>query len=238
MKISVCGAGFVGLPLARGLKLLGHQVQVSTTTPEKALKLQNDFQVTMIKSPEIPPPHFLNCDLLILNIPPKEHHPDWYKQWDLKNVGMILYLGSTSIYRDGIHSETLRGEEHWVKNTGLPYVICRAGGLVGNGRHPGKSLSGKKDVKGQNHPVNLIHVDDVRGFLLTVLEKNIQNEIFDLVSDEHHTKKEFYTEYCRKNALPLPEFDPNDQSTALAHSNASMKCYYKLKFPTMFGKSL
>ncbi len=236
MKISICGLGYIGLPLAKLLTLAGHEVHGTTTTPEK---LANFPRSEILSSPALPSENILNCDILVLNIPPSENQLDWFRQWKLTHMKKIIFVSSTSaLHMKGRNSEVLRSEEEWIKSCGLPWVIVRPGGLIGNGRHPGKSLSGKIGVKGGKSPVNLIHADDVNGFISTVIQKNIANESFELVSDEHHTKEEFYSEACRRMNLPLPQFDPADKDPGVIISNEKMKRHYQLKFPTMLGKSL
>ncbi len=237
MRISILGLGYVGLPLALALRKRGHEVSGSTTTPEKLplLKAQG-VSAFLLKSPELPS---LATDVLILNIPPSPGQLEWFMNWDLSQTKKILFVSSTSVHRtDGISSELLRKEEDWVKRTGIDYVIVRPGGLLGMGRHPGKSLSGRKEIKGRLHPVNLIHGEDVVGFLETVVTKDLRNESFDLVSDEHHTREEFYSDFCRRNSLPLPEFDKTDQSIGPIISNEKVKKHYVLHHPILIGRSL
>lgn len=232
MKISIVGLGYIGLPLAKILILKDHEVSGTTTSPEKLS--QDKIKVHLLRSPEIPGPEILDCDVLILNVPPKEDQPEWFGNWNLGLTKKIIFVSSTSAPRN----EILKKEEEWVKNSGIPWLIVRPGGLLGNGRHPGKTLSGRKGIKGRLSPVNLIHADDVSGFIVTAIEKNITGEIIHLVSDEHHTKEEFYSEFCIRNGIPVPEFDQNDLSKNEIVPNDSMKKYYQLKFPTMLGRSL
>ena len=231
MKISVLGLGYIGLPLARNLS---HRYEVSgtTTTPQKMS--QPGIDVHLLRAPDLPDSDLLDCDVLVLNIPPSENQPAWFSRWNLTKTKRIIFVSSTSAPRNDI----LQKEESWVKELGIPWLILRPGGLLGNGRHPGKSLSGRKGIKGRLSPVNLIHADDVVGFIVTGIEKNLSGETISLVSDEHHSKEEFYSEYCRRNGLPLPEFDQNDLSKAEIVPNDLMKKYYELKFPTMLGTSL
>lgn len=236
MKISICGLGYIGLPLAKLLKASGHEVHGTTTTLEKLVNFPNS---QILRSPAIPSADILNCDVLVLNIPPSEDQLAWFKNWNLSKVKKIIFVSSTSaLHTQGRNSEVLRSEEAWIKSLSIPWVIVRPGGLLGHGRHPGRSLSGKTGIKGGKSPVNLIHADDVNGFISTVIEEKITNESFELVSDEHHTKEEFYSEYCRRMNLPLPQFDPTDRDPGVIISNEKMKRHYALKFPIMLGKSL
>lgn len=232
MKISIVGLGYIGLPLAKILCQKNHEVSGTTTSPGKLS--QENIKAHLFSSPQIPGPEILNCDVLVLNIPPRDDHPAWFQRWDMSSTKKIIFVSSTSAPRNQI----LKEEEEWVKNSGIPWLIVRPGGLLGNGRHPGKSLSGRKGIKGRLSPVNLIHADDVNGFIVTAIEKNFQNEIISLVSDEHHTKEEFYSEFCIRNGIPVPEFDQDDHTVSEIVSNELMKKYYELKFPTMLGRSL
>jgi nucleoside-diphosphate-sugar epimerase len=236
MIVSICGLGYLGLPLARLLTQHGHLVSGTTTTPEK---LKNFPRTELLRSPALPSGSITDCDVLIINIPPGVDQLSWLKSWDLTKTKKILFVSSTSaLHTSGRNSEVLRSEEDWIKSGNIPWIILRPGGLLGHGRHPGKILAGRSDIKGGKAPVNLIHADDVIGFILTIINENIKGECFDLVSDEHHTKEEFYSEFCRRMKLPLPEFDSTDNETGVIISNEKMKCYYQLKFPTLIGKSL
>lgn len=232
MKISIIGLGYIGLPLAKILCQKNHIVSGTTTTPEKLS--QDQMKTYLLSSPQIPGPEILNCDVLVLNIPPKEEHPEWFQKWDLSCTKKIIFVSSTSAPRH----EILKKEEEWVKTQGIPWLILRPGGLLGNGRHPGRSLSGKKEIKGRLWKVNLIHADDVSGFIVTAIEKDLHSETIALVSDERHTKEEFYSEFCIRNGIPVPEFDQDDNSVGEVVSNDLMKKYYELKFPKMLGRSL
>jgi nucleoside-diphosphate-sugar epimerase len=236
MKISISGLGFLGLPLAELLKGKGHAVHGTTTTNEKLSSLRISAETLL--SPALPSEKLLHCDILILNIPPFPGQLSWLASWDLKHVGKIIFVSSTSVFRNSPNSELLKSEEEWVKNSGLPWLIVRPAGLVGHGRHPGNQLSGRKGIPGRLSPVNLIHVEDVCGFLATAIEKNLEGKEINLVSDEHSSKEDFYREFSKRMGLPLPEFDPDDLSAGKIIDNLEMKKYYALKFPTMLGRSL
>ncbi len=235
MKVSICGLGYIGLPLAKSLATLGHEVHGTTRSKEK---LKNFPLSEILLSPDSPSANITKCDVLVLNIPPFEHQLEWFKTWDLTHVEKIIFISSTSVlHSNGRSGDVLKSEEDWVRSCGLPWVVIRPGGLLGHGRHPGKYLAGKTGLKGGQSPVNLIHADDVVGFILTVIEKNLVSEDFDLVSDEHHTREEFYSDYCRRMDLPMPVFSP-EEDTGFIVSNEKIKIHYQLKFPTMLGKSL
>ncbi len=222
MKISICGLGHIGLPLAKTLRAAGHEV---SGTKRESVPLEG-IQVEKLNFPSTPSFAILECDVLVLNIPPFPGQEEWFLKWDLSKTEKIIFVSSTSVLREGRNSSTLKTEEAWVKNSGIPWLILRPGGLIGANRHPGKTLSGKKGIKGRLHPVNLIHHDDVINFIVIAVEKNLSFEEINLVSDEHRSKEEFYSEYCEKNGLPLPEFDLTDMSSGKIISGELMKKHY------------
>jgi nucleoside-diphosphate-sugar epimerase len=225
MKVSICGLGNIGFPLGKLLRDKGHEV---SGTKRKAISLAG-IHVEELLPLMTPSPSILSCDLLILNIPPFPGQESWFSSWDLSMTKKIIFVSSTSVLRASPHQSILEAEESWVKNSGIPWLIVRPAGLISEDRHPGKSLSGKKEIKGRLHPVNLIHHDDVIGFLLTAIENGITGEEINLVSDEHRSKEEYYSEYCKRHGLPLPEFDQTDMSSGKIISNELMKKYYKFR---------
>jgi nucleoside-diphosphate-sugar epimerase len=248
MNISILGLGWLGFPLALHLKNQGHQVMGSTRSPEKRERFTAEgIRAFELLPPSIPVPELLKSQLLILNIPPFTGQPEWFKTFTIPDDTQIFFISSTSVYGPGsgivdeispLSPETtsakiLIEEERWILERGPKACVLRCSGLIGLERHPGNFLAGKKNLKGAQHPVNLIHLDDVIGFISTLIERDVRGEIFNVSSDEHRSKKEFYSEFARKKGLPLPEFDDSDESEGKMVSNEKMKRFYDLKFPRM-----
>ena len=105
MRISVAGLGYLGLPLAAELKKLGHEV-IGTSRTRK------DFAMEFLNPPANPSQKILDCDLLILNIPPFKNQLLWFLSWDTRKVKKIIFVSSTSALKG---NETLREEEDWVR---------------------------------------------------------------------------------------------------------------------------
>ena len=175
---------------------------------------------------------------MVLNIPPFEGQLEWFKEWKWRPGQKIIFISSTSVYGnqngemletiDDLPPSLLIEQERWIRANFEHWCILRFAGLVGNARHPGKILSGKTDLKGQDSPVNLLHLEDAIGFTQTVLERNLWYEIFNVCSDEHSFKKEFYTEFAERENLPLPMFDESDRSSGKLINNQKMKSHYQL----------
>lgn len=228
MRCSILGLGWYGEPLARELKKNGWHVSGSTRTPEKKLMLEEEgLKPFLMNFPKTPTQSQLDQEVIILNIPPFERQLDWLKSWPWSKESWVIFISSTSVlpFPDTPNASILAMEERWVQETFTNWTILRFGGLLGGSRHPGKFLSGRKNLQGKNWPVNLIHQKDAIGVTKVVLEKKLTQKIFNVVSSEHPTREEYYSEYCRKNGLPLPEFS-SDESVGKIVSNEDLLPYY------------
>jgi nucleoside-diphosphate-sugar epimerase len=222
MKISIIGLGWFGSPLAYQLQKLGHTIEGSTTNASKIpLLIEKKIQAFQLKYPDIP--QFIQADILILNIPPFPEQLEWFKSWKISSNTWIIFISSTSV--ESQRHEALLAQEEWVRS--FPHwTILRFGGLFGNSRHPGKYLSGKKELPGRLWRVNMLHLYDAIGFTKTIIDLKIQSKTFTVISDDHPTREEFYSAFCKANNLPLPEFDQNDQSVKPALANEEARKIY------------
>ncbi len=197
-RISILGAGWLGLPLAIRLKEDGYNVKASTTSPDKLnvlsghkiqpflLKLDSDMRNISILE------DFLDTDLLLINIPPgTKKDPDndvHVRQMELlaqklrqRPVSRIIYVSSTSVYadRDGeairedesvqVGNRVLFEAEEVVRSLDTDYCILRMGGLTGYDRNLVRFFAGKKKLKGGENPVNLIHRDDCVAIIASLI---------------------------------------------------------------------
>jgi hypothetical protein len=233
MKVSVLGFGWFGTPMGLSLLRDGFTVCGSTRTPEKREKLTSlGLQTELLNYPEMPAPQLLKTDILILNIPPREDHLEWFKTWNMDSNIWTIFISSTS------GRDLLLKQEKWIQEHFKEWTILRFAGLVGPNRHPGNFLSGKSDLPGKLWPVNLLHQEDAVGFTNEIIRKKIKNEIIEVLCDEQHSREDFYIESSKLINKPLPHFNPNDFSTKDPISNLRSREIYKFKWPTIFGKSL
>ena len=115
MKISILGCGWLGFSLAQSLEKQGHKVKGSTTRLEKLSELRQagiePLWLQLTPEPKgIGWDYLLDCDVLIVNIPPRleragiEFHPAQIR--NLVNlikdssVQQVIYVSSTSVYPD------------------------------------------------------------------------------------------------------------------------------------------
>ena len=155
------------------------------------------------------------------------------------HVPRILFTSSTSIYGDvqGLVDEDapLEGEtesakalvsvEQWLHD--LPHIsvdVLRLAGLVGENRHAGRFLAGKKELKGANQPVNIVHQDDVIAAILLLLQQPTGGHIYNLCAPEHPSRADFYCQAAQSLGLESPEFMMKDNEPGGKIINGNRIC--------------
>ncbi|WP_045960662.1 NAD-dependent epimerase/dehydratase family protein [Xenorhabdus poinarii] len=148
------------------------------------------------------------------------------------SVPRIIFMSSTSVYGSSVgylnEDEPLCPEtesakalvvlENWLHqlpNTSVD--ILRLAGLVGNGRHAGRFLAGKKALKGGEDAVNLVHQDDVISAIKLLIQQPKGGHLFNLCAPIHPKKAVFYPLASRQLNLTPPEFLQSD-STIIGNS--------------------
>jgi hypothetical protein len=215
MKISITGLGWFGEPLAQALIEQHHTVCGTTRDQEKKRRLiANGIKVSILDYPELPSREILDSEVLILNIPPFLEELNWFKQWNIQDNTWIIFISSTSVENksNSKNALLLKEQEKWIEKQFKRWTILRFGGLLGNGRHPAKYLSGKKNLPGRLWQVHLLELTHAIKYVSQLVQNPEFNIIKKIVSIEGKSREEFYVDYCRKNNLPLPEFDPADDS--------------------------
>lgn len=235
IKISIVGCGWLGLPLGKYLSAKGYLVKGTTTHPEKLPLLQeNGIEPYLMRiNPQVECEYvdnFLDTDVLIINIPPRislqktdahvEQIANLLQVLETSGVRNIIYVSSTSVYPDlnrevveedvqtpeASASPTMLKAENLIRNYPLPATILRAAGLMGYDRIPAKYFSGWKGLTTGDIPVNYIHRDDVVQIIETVIERQLWNQTFNIVSPVHPLRKEIYARNCQELGYEMPEF--------------------------------
>lgn len=244
--MSIIGLGWFGSAFAEASKG-AYEVQGTTRSEVKKASLEKSgLYAEVLSRPLIPSQKLLEAEIILLNIPPFEGQLDWFKSWKWNKNSQVIFISSTSVYGEvsgpidedsalkpaTINAEELVRCEEWFLS--FPHhVIIRFGGLLGASRHPGNTLSGKKNLKGGQQAVNLIHLDDTIGFTKLVIEKKIKQQVFNLVAPFHPTRRDYYQNFCRDKNLPLPEFDPSDASEGKIVSHEKVSRIYQFKNPEL-----
>jgi len=190
-------------------------------------------------------------DVLVLNIPPGlRKNPKSNYVGQIKNlipyivtsqIKKVLFISSTSVYKDEesfpeITEDTkanpdsesgkqlLKTEELLLNQPHFKTTVLRFAGLIGNGRHPAKQLSGKTNLGNAVAPVNLIHLEDCLEIIQKIIESDVFGEIFNASTEPHPSKKSYYTSVCKSMNLPLPNYNLTKISKGkIIHSNKLKK---------------
>lgn len=236
MNICILGLGWFGAKLAKELKQK-HQVSGSTRDPDKKKDFETQSINTFLLDETLTPPSIaMEADVIVLNIPPFSGQLEWFKSWVMPQKAHIIFISSTSVYGNtGVLSENdaplpntetgkmILSEENWIKSFSR-HTIIRFGGLIGPDRHPGKVLSGKKNLISGHLAVNLIHAEDAVGFTKFVIENKVTGT-FNLVAPYHPSRKEYYEAYCKEQGLALPEFLEGPEASKIISSEMVKKIY-------------
>lgn len=204
---------------------------------------------------------FWNADLLILNIPAgrrrdnvEEFHPKQISAVIEKvkesSISFVIFISSTSVYpkRPGVVKENDTVAGNAVRSTGNALIeaekmlmaqpefettILRFGGLYGYDRHPGRYMSGRKNLDKGNAPINFIHRDDCIQIIKQVIDEKITGEIFNAVTDGHPPKKLFYPAMAEALGLEKPTFkdDEIDDYKLVSNQKLKERLNYEFKYP-------
>ncbi|APG60947.1 NAD(P)-dependent oxidoreductase [Christiangramia salexigens] len=194
---------------------------------------------------------------LIIDIPPGlRKNPEINFVKKIKNLiphienshlSKVIFISSTSVYADSedfpVYTEEagtdnsndtavqLRNAELLLlNNQNFKTSILRFGGLIGKNRHPVKFLSGRKDIKNPDAPVNLVHQKDCIAAIHKLIEKEDDNSVWNLVYPEHPSKEEYYTKVASSRNMQLPEFDKSGVSIGKRISSEKIKKELSFKF--------
>lgn len=202
------------------------------------------------------PDFLLDSEVLIIDIPPRlrsKNHESFVEKMRLllpyiekSNIIKVLFVSSTSVYGDVIsemidENSTLKPqtesgkqlaevEKLLLENQNFETTILRFGGLIGDDRHPVFHLAGKENVENPNAPINLIHQEDCISIIVSIITKNIWNEVFNAVAPFHPTRKEYYTVKANESGLQLPQFKSDDQISGKIISSGKIQSVLDFKF--------
>lgn len=221
-KIGIIPLGWLGLALSKELISKGHEV--IGTYFSHAKDEVNSFQYD-INNPKAKLSLLDDMNVIIINIPPsKTNSLDTLKDL-IKNFKhkKIIFISSTSVYGmqghvdervkptpDSPNGKFLLEIEDFLMENHSDFVVIRSAGQYGEGRHPGKYLSGKENIKGANLPINLISQKALIKIIIdTIDEKDIK--IINAVNNHHPQKIQYYTQFCEEHKIPAPVYAPELQ---------------------------
>ena len=234
--ISIIGCGWLGLPLANYMIKQGWQVKGSTTNPKKLSKLgHQNIEPYLLKVTNnglnISDSSIFESHIYYINIPPRRNLGEVINRYPLEIKYLIepippqarvIFISSTGVYPD--HNQIQREElepsptkesgkallsaEKMIRSKFQNWIILRMAGLVGPNRDPGRWFSGKQNLPNGLNPINMIHLDDCLKLSYQIITTDtLQNELYNVCSDKHPTKNDFYIKQSEKMGVPLPQFN-------------------------------
>ena len=222
MKIAVIGCGWLGLPLAKRLIDIGHEVHGSTTQDSRLIIFSDSgihgFVYDGLAQSQLSE-IVKTCDVAIINFPPSRSTDYAAQLTDLisqfSSEIKIIFTSSTGVYQDldgpctelspVIATHPVFLAEEALRYSDRSYTILRLAGLISEDRHPVKYLSGKQNADGQK-VVNLVHREDVIAAINSILNQQVWDETFNVCFPEHPTRADYYIFQAEKRQLSLPTF--------------------------------
>ncbi len=152
----------------------------------------------------LPPGIKAKYKAVVFSFPPKDGYENFLiecdKFFDIETPW--IFISSTSAEDYNFFLASL---EKKLKKFGRKLAIVRPGGLVDEIRHPKGFFKNKDELTGCETPINLVHTRDVARAILHIIDKGLYGESYNLVSDDHPTKKEFYGIWLGENFRMNPE---------------------------------
>lgn len=248
-KIAIVGCGWLGLPLAISLLKKGNTIIGTTTSPQKLPQLDEVGIVSKLWSfsqdiNEDSLSFLEDIDILVLNIPPREKGSSCQYSQEIMKVcatllqrTKVIFISTTSVYSDSLEiateeyqftetdllKETVLAEVNCRKILGERLTILRLAGLIGESRHPIKTLAGREDVQHGNSAINLIHQKDAIGLIESIINKNCWGEIVNGCYPAHPTKETYYQKAANFFQLPGPKFLQNREIKKIVSSDKSQR---------------
>jgi nucleoside-diphosphate-sugar epimerase len=253
--ISILGCGWLGKPLALAFLSKNFSVKGSTTNTEKMVDLEKGgikaFQIAL-QPAFVGDDTFFDSEILLINIPPKAKSlGEEFHLQQIENIleeckksetlQKIVFVSSTSVYPnlEKEMKEDNANPKHFLfmaenlvknfcKNHNKQYLIIRFGGLMGYDRNPCKYFTSQTSADFSR--VNYIHQDDAVGAILSLVEENIWDETFNIVSPEHPTRSEIWAK-CGENKPEASSKNRDSSKKIISIENFSSKSQYQFLFP-------
>ena len=223
-NVSILGCGWLGKSLAISLIDAGFFVKGSTTTEEKLGLLElNDIEAYIVDIAFFEKfDTFLESDILIISITSKDidAFKNLINQIENSSIQKVIFISSTSVY--GRLNKVMTEEDEVLKsplteienlfreNTFFETTIIRFAGLFGYERHPSNWFKNGRKIPQPKGFVNMIHKEDCIGIIHEIINQNCWNETFNACSNQHPTRREFYTKTKLSKGFELPEFIENE----------------------------
>ncbi|MGK0413444.1 MAG: nucleoside-diphosphate-sugar epimerase [Polaribacter sp.] len=223
-SVSILGSGWLGKPLAISFLEDGFNVKGSTTSEDKLADLEShnieSFLVDISDFEQFD--EFLDTDILIIAITSKDF--DGFErliaQIQDSEIQKVIFISSTSVYpslnkvmteEDVVLEIPLTEIENLFRdNTFFETTIIRFAGLFGGERQPANWFKNGRKIPQPKGFVNMVHQEDCIEIIHTIIDQNCWNEIFNVCSNHHPTRREFYTMAKLSMGFEMPQFEKNE----------------------------
>jgi len=251
-SISILGCGWLGLPLSISLINKGYQVYGSSTSEEKYNKLKAKNitpYIIDISKRDHDFSKFLSTNILIISITSKsiEDFKNLICQIEKSKVKKVIFISSTSVYPNTngtvteetpVKKSALSDIENLFKiNTSYQSTIIRFGGLFGYDRKPANFFKLGKEINNPEGFINMIHRDDCIRIIEHIIKGNIWDTILNACTDNHPTRRAFYTKEMSLLGKDKPRFNENSLNEYKLVSSEKLKTLlsYKFKYPDLMN---
>jgi nucleoside-diphosphate-sugar epimerase len=247
------GAGYTGMALLSYFNSTTHEIYITTTNIERIEELKPLGKKVLLldsTSEESLRDLIQACDGIIVLVAPK--NSEKYEETYLNTAKLIssmltirktpfyiLYTSSTSVYDGTLESakedailnppsvtgKILLETEQVYLNSRAKCCILRLGGIYGPKRElieRARRLSGKEMPGTGDECTNNIHLNDIVNSIVFCLD-NALTGIYNLVNDDHPTRKELYNELSKEANIPPPTWKGIGKKGGYKVSNEKIK---------------
>lgn len=204
-------------------------------------------RVRYVIGDDVPPELVSQWDVVIWNLPPVEGYADVLMDFDSAIPVEVpwVFVSATSVYGEGDITEDSPKEaqsprasvltecESVLEGLKRDVSIVRPSGLVDDIRHPSGFLKGIPLSSGARTPVNLVHTRDVARFIMHLIANDLFGEGFNLASDDHPVRAEFYTKAMRGAGIELPAWDERESVYRIISNGKSKSAGFKYLYPDL-----
>lgn len=242
-NIGILGCGWLGTELAKKLIKKSYSVYGTQRTFHELEKLNKigvkTFLIDLSKTNKNDTLNFLNkIDQLIISIPPIQKNnfvdliTDLIGLISQSTIKKVVFLSSISVYgeQNGEIDESsltmpitesakslIIAEEKFLRSI-FDVTILRLGGLIGNDRHPIRTLI-NRTITNPNGYINFIHQLDAVKLICFLIEFPELLGIYNGVDPYHPNRKEYYTKVASLLKLSKPVFSDKKKFKRIVNSN-------------------
>ncbi|HEB92990.1 MAG TPA: SDR family oxidoreductase [Gammaproteobacteria bacterium] len=171
--------------------------------------------------------------------PPAQGERDPLLQNFLAAIGVarrpakLVLISTTAVYGDcrgvwiteaqAVQPQTARGRRRldaentlrcWGRETGVPFVILRVGGIYGPGRLPVARLEKGLPILDpvESPQTNRIHQDDLAQVCVAAMERGVPGEVYNIADGHPGTMSQYFIDVAKALGLPPPPVVPRAEA--------------------------